>query len=445
MKRVAVIGAGPSGLSQLRAFQSARKQGASTPELVCFEKQSTWGGLWNYTWRTGTDQNGEPIHSSMYRYLWSNGPKECLEFGDYSFEKHFGKPIPSFPPREILKSYILGRAEDSEILSMIKFNHVVRNVSFHDSEGNFLIRVTNTENQTDLMETFDAVIVASGHFSVPNIPYLNGIEKFSGRVIHAHDFRDAAEFKGQRLLIIGASYSAEDIALQSFKYGAKAVTCSYRSTPMNFNWPEGIEELPSVERFKDSKAHFIDGSIREIDAVIMCTGYLHHFPFIEQSLRLLTNNRLYPDQLYKGIFWLDNPRLMYLGMQDQYYTFNMFDAQAWYARDILLDRITVPSRDVMEEDIALWQREEKLLKNPIEEIIFQTNYCKNLIELTDYKIDFELISKQFIQWESDKEENIVTYRDRSFISPITHSQAPIHHTPWWEEMDDSYDTFVKNL
>ena len=93
-KRVAIIGAGPSGLSQLRAFQSAREQGADIPELVCFEKQSTWGGLWNYTWRTGTDQDGELIHSSMYKYLWSNGPKECLEFGDYSFEKHFGKPIP---------------------------------------------------------------------------------------------------------------------------------------------------------------------------------------------------------------------------------------------------------------------------------------------------------------------------------------------------------------
>ena len=33
------------------------------------------------------------------RYLWSNGPKECLEFPYYTFEKHFGKPIPSFPPR----------------------------------------------------------------------------------------------------------------------------------------------------------------------------------------------------------------------------------------------------------------------------------------------------------------------------------------------------------
>ena len=35
----------------------------------------------------------------LIRYLWSNGPKECLEFPYYTFEKHFGKPIPSFPPR----------------------------------------------------------------------------------------------------------------------------------------------------------------------------------------------------------------------------------------------------------------------------------------------------------------------------------------------------------
>ncbi|MBT6099242.1 MAG: NAD(P)/FAD-dependent oxidoreductase, partial [Marinovum sp.] len=46
-KRVAVIGAGPSGLAQLRAFQSAASQGADIPEVICFEKQSNWGGLWN--------------------------------------------------------------------------------------------------------------------------------------------------------------------------------------------------------------------------------------------------------------------------------------------------------------------------------------------------------------------------------------------------------------
>ena len=108
-KRVAIIGAGPSGLAQLRAFQSAQAKGAEIPEIVCFEKQDNWGGLWNYTWRTGVDQYGEPVHGSMYRYLWSNGPKEGLEFADYSFDEHFGGEIASFPPRAVLFDYIEGR------------------------------------------------------------------------------------------------------------------------------------------------------------------------------------------------------------------------------------------------------------------------------------------------------------------------------------------------
>lgn len=65
-KRVAIIGAGPSGLAQLRAFQSAQAKGADIPEIVCYEKQSDWGGMWNYTWRTGLDEHGEPVHGSMY-------------------------------------------------------------------------------------------------------------------------------------------------------------------------------------------------------------------------------------------------------------------------------------------------------------------------------------------------------------------------------------------
>ena len=62
--RVAIIGAGPSGTAQLRAFQSAASKGAAIPEIVCFEKQSDVGGLWNYSWRTGLDQNGEAVHNS---------------------------------------------------------------------------------------------------------------------------------------------------------------------------------------------------------------------------------------------------------------------------------------------------------------------------------------------------------------------------------------------
>ena len=59
-------------------------------------------------------------------------------------------------------------------------------------------------------------------------------------------------------------------------------------------------------------------------------------------LRLRTENRLWPLGLYKGLVWENNPKLFYIGMQDQFYTFNMFDAQAWWARDVMMGRIKLP-------------------------------------------------------------------------------------------------------
>ena len=181
-KRIAIIGAGPSGLAQLRAFQSAHEKGGEPQELVCFEKQSDWGGLWNYTWRTGLDENGEPVHGSMYRYLWSNGPKECLEFADYSFEEHFGRPIASYPPRAVLWDYIKGRVEKAGVRKFIRFNCPVRHISYDEANGTFTVIAHDHTTDTLSTETFDHVIVASGHFSTPNVPEFEGFENFGGRI-----------------------------------------------------------------------------------------------------------------------------------------------------------------------------------------------------------------------------------------------------------------------
>ena len=58
--------------------------------------------------------------------------------------------------------------------------------------------------------------MATGHFSMPHDPHFKGEESFKGKYIHAHDFIDGKLYKGQRVLCIGGSYSAEDIALQVF-------------------------------------------------------------------------------------------------------------------------------------------------------------------------------------------------------------------------------------
>lgn len=442
-QRIAIIGAGPSGLAALRAFESARRKGAEIPELVCYEKQSDWGGLWNYTWRTGLDEFGEPVHGSMYRYLWSNGPKECLEFADYSFEEHFGRPIPSYPPRAVLHDYIKGRVEKSGVRPYIKFNHPVRNVTFCDKSQKFTVTVKDQKADEVTSSEFDNVIVACGHFSTPNVPEFPGVSKFPGRVLHAHDFRAADEFAGKDVLLIGASYSAEDIGIQCYKYGAKSVTFSWRTKPMGFNWPENFSEVPLLIKVEGKTAHFKDGTIKDVDAIVLCTGYLHHFPFIDDALRLKTRNRLYPPQIYKGVFWYGNPKLMYIGMQDQYYTFNMFDAQAWYARDVVLGRIKLPAFAEMAADINRWVALEEQLANPFEAIDFQTEYVRDLLKETDYpKLDVDRVAELFKEWEHHKEEGILTYRDRAYPSTLTGNMAPVHHTPWLKALDDSLEAFL---
>jgi len=443
MTKVAVIGSGPCGLSILRAFQQAEEKGQKIPEIVCYEKQENWGGLWNYNWRTGSDQYGDTVPNSMYRYLWSNGPKECLEFADYSFDEHFNQPIPSFPPREVLYDYIIGRAKKANIKKYIKFNTTITQAKFNGNQ--FEVSALNKKDNTISSHNYDYLVVASGHFSVPYIPEYKGMNSFPGRILHGHDFRDAEEFRNKDIVVLGSSYSAEDIALQCYKYGAKSVTIGYRNNPMGFKWPEGMKEVHYLDRLEGNKAIFKDGHEQNADAIILCSGYLHHFPFLEDSLKLKTGNRLYPTKLYKGVVWQDNHRLMYLGMQDQFHTFNMFDCQAWFARDIIMDKIKMPSDEIINEDINKWVSQEEVLEDPIQMIDFQTEYTKDLYSRSDYpEIDFELIRKHFKDWEHHKEEDIMTYRNNSFSSAVTGTVAPIHHTPWSEAMDDSMKVFMES-
>ncbi len=444
-KRVAIVGAGPSGLAQMRAFASTASKGHEIPEIVCFEKQDNWGGLWNYSWRTGLDEYGEAVHASMYRYLWSNGPKEGLEFADYSFEEHFGKQIASYPPRSVLFDYIEGRVKKTNVKSWIRFETIVKNISFNKEKNFFNVTVKDQKNNREYTELFDNVVVASGHFSTPNMPSFKGFDTFNGRILHAHDFRDALEFRDKDILIVGTSYSAEDIGSQCWKYGCKSVTVSHRTAPMGYNWPGNWQEVPLIKHVDSNTVFFKDGSSKKIDAIILCTGYLHHFPFLPDDLCLKTKNILYPDKLYMGVLWQDNPSLSYLGMQDQWYTFNMFDAQAWFVRDVIMGRISIPDEDKRAEDNKNRREMENAIPDDYKAIEYQGQYIKDLITLTDYpSFDIEGSNQAFFEWKKNKKKNIMTFRDKSHKSVMTGTLAPIHHTKWKNALDDTMESFLKH-
>lgn len=459
--KVAVIGAGPSGTAVLRAFSSAAAKGAKIPQITCFEKQADVGGLWNYSWRTGVDAHGEPVHNSMYRYLWSNGPKECLEFADYTFEEHFGKVIPSFPPREVLFDYIKGRLDKANVRDWIRFKTVVRDVKYDEKSEKFTLKARKLEEQTETEEEFDYVLVASGHFSSPNVPEIEGFDKFQGRVLHAHDFRDAMEFKDKNICVVGTSYSAEDIASQCYKYGAKSIHCSYRTAPMGFKWPDNFHTVPLLMKVEGKTGHFRpdperghkDWSTAELDAIILCTGYRHHYPFLADNLRLKTTNRLCvgPEgakgggdgTLHRGIVWDKNPKLMYIGMQDQWYTFNMFDAQAWWARDVILGRIALPDKAGMAADFQKSRAEELVLEGDEANFSWQGEYIKGLIAETDYPhFDIDKVNKTFLAWEHNKHHAIMNFRDHAHDSVMTGNTASVHHTPWLDAHCDCKQCYL---
>ena len=113
----------------------------------------------------------------------------------------------------------------------VRFSTAVRRVEYHKETDDFTVvakRLTKAETET--MERFTHIIVAVGIFSSPYSLSIPGLLKFPGRILHSHNFREAKEFRGQRILVVGLGYSGEDLALQTLKYGAESVVICGRAT-----------------------------------------------------------------------------------------------------------------------------------------------------------------------------------------------------------------------
>ncbi|KAI1703330.1 flavin-binding monooxygenase-like domain-containing protein [Ditylenchus destructor] len=454
-KRVAVIGAGPAGMLFIRSFKKATEKDPSLLanwEVVCYEKQPRWGGLWNYSWETGMDMHGENVHNGMYRHLWINAPKECFELTDYSYDQHFGRPIPSYMPRAAMWDYWNGIMTNTNAAGWFHFNHSVQHVHYCEHTHQFRVDVRDRVNDKFHSNKFDYVIVATGHFSTPNVPKFEGIETFPGRVMHSHDFRDSREFTGKNVLVIGNAYSAEDIACNIYKFGGNSVTISYNTHPTSGyqSWPADgrIEERPLLVRMEGRKAVFKDGSEKDdFDAVILATGYLHSYPFLETKLRLRTKNRLWPDGLYKGVVSLANNQLFYMAMQDQVQSFTFFYAQAYYIRDILLGKIRIPSPGEMQLHFDKWRAREESIRSVDDKIWFQTDYARELLrevpECPILEANIDGVARTYAQWAEERKRGLIYFRDIPHKSNVTGTMATPHHTKWLEATDDSLEDFLK--
>ena len=71
-----------------------------------------------------------------------------------------------------------------------------------------------SDTQTDALSQtaiYDALVVCNGHYSAPRCPEVSGSEAFPGTVMHSHNYRTNEAYRGQTVVLVGASASGDDI------------------------------------------------------------------------------------------------------------------------------------------------------------------------------------------------------------------------------------------
>jgi putative flavoprotein involved in K+ transport len=81
------------------------------------------------------------------------------------------------------------------------------------------------------MLTSPVVVVATGHNHTPYIPDWPGRHTYSGDLLHAAGYRNAAPYAGQDVLVVGAGNSGAEIAVDLADGGARRVRLAVRTAP----------------------------------------------------------------------------------------------------------------------------------------------------------------------------------------------------------------------
>ncbi|MEU0555646.1 NAD(P)-binding domain-containing protein [Dactylosporangium sp. NPDC006015] len=190
--RVVVIGAGPAGLATLKALADARVP------AICFDAGDRPGGLWVL---------GGP-HSSAYRTLHLNTSRTRTEFADFPMPAGW----PDYPGHASVAAYLADYARTFGLDERIRHRHVVTRVH-QTRHGTWEVAAEGPQGTVEV--TAAAVVVASGHNTVPRLPDPPHPGDLTATQLHSHDYRGPEQLQGRRVLVVGGGNSAMDIAVDA--------------------------------------------------------------------------------------------------------------------------------------------------------------------------------------------------------------------------------------
>ena len=318
-ERYLIVGAGPAGLAQARAFKRA---GIAFDQI---ERHRDLGGIWDI------DNPGTPMYRSA-RFISSKRRSAFLGFpmpADY----------PDYPDHGRVLAYVRRFAETEGLVEDIAFGTGAEWIE-PDGEGLWSLRLDRGPRRL-----YRGVVCANGMTWTPQRPEIRG--HFDGELRHAVSYSDAAAYRGRRVLVIGGGNTGCDIACDLTRQ-AVATTLSLRrgyhviprhllglpadvfgaalpglplrlqqsasqgllrllrGNPRRRGWPEPDHRIyeshpiinseildlvgsgslrlkPDVEAFDGQEVRFRDGSHAAFDTVLLATGYKMTIPFMDPA------------------------------------------------------------------------------------------------------------------------------------------------------------------
>ena len=355
--RVAVIGAGPGGLT---AAKHALEAGY---DVSVFEASDDLGGQWNSI---------APA-SGIWPGMRTNTSRAMTAFSDH--------PVPAtfdlYPRAEEIHAYLRSYADRFGVTEHIRFGTTVTSLRpAWEVDG----------------ESFDAVVVASGRFRAPLVP--RGLDEFGGHLVHAFDYLGAEQLAGHRVLVYGNGVSGHEVAsdiasvtpmVHAYRKPRYVLQKQVEGVPSDWQWYTHIGALrraamppaaygqmlrerilrvagnpvdfgapapdpdllvaghslcqdylrqvragtitprPAIASLAGQQVTFVDGTSQHVDTIVCATGYRLDLPFLSAELwaRLgpdlrLHRRTLHPDLPgigFVGQFALQGPYLPLLELQ----------------------------------------------------------------------------------------------------------------------------------
>ena len=332
-KRVAVIGAGLSGLTTMKELLEAGH------EVECFEQGSDIGGVFSNL------GSYDSVVLTVSNYFMS-----------YSDFMPYDEPI-RFWTRSEYRDYLHRYAKHFNLKSHITFQQGLEKID-ENADGSWRLHFKCT-NGEHVQRDFDRVAVCCGQFQKANIPDIPGLDSFTGEVMHSSDYKNIdahKQFHDKRVLCFGMGESAADIVAEintvsrgttlsvrrfhifsSRMVGdrtidtvqsrfwhsipaqtkAEAVRNHWRQILRTTNDPairllaehnihatdepgsvatkterifhamaNGMKlDIGGVKRIEGSTVYFENGHSEDFDAIMMCTGFNTEFPFLPKQYR----------------------------------------------------------------------------------------------------------------------------------------------------------------